>query len=164
MVRRVSLGLNLLYTSEILATLTGMTSKRKPKGGFFQRPVEGEIDWSSTPQAARKRKKVQITLSDEAREKLAELAREKGQGMQSWIVEQLILGLSADFSSAGRLVDLVSAAIEREMSSDARRKQVSAFAYANMALTDEWKDCPLSELKQLQRQCEALSQLMPSRR
>ncbi len=50
-----------------------------------------EINWESTPQAARRRKKVQFTLSDEAREKLERMAAKRGPGMQSAIVEKLIM-------------------------------------------------------------------------
>ena len=51
---------------------------------------EGPKDnkWYVTPNAARKRKKIQVTLSDEAREKLERLS--KG-GFQSHVVECLIL-------------------------------------------------------------------------
>jgi hypothetical protein len=44
--------------------------------------------WHSTPQAARRRKQVGLTLSDEARAKLARLAT---HGTQSAIVEGLIM-------------------------------------------------------------------------
>lgn len=48
-----------------------------------------EVDWSNTPQKLRKRKKVQVSLSDEARAKLARLGAEHSRG-QSGVVEDLI--------------------------------------------------------------------------
>lgn len=51
-------------------------------------PHEKKSPWESTPQDLRKRKKVQITLSDEARAKLDRLA---GPGMRSETIERLIL-------------------------------------------------------------------------
>lgn len=48
--------------------------------------------WSSTPQAARRRRKVQFTLSDEARAKLDRLAEASGGGaVKSKIIEDLIM-------------------------------------------------------------------------
>jgi hypothetical protein len=47
-------------------------------------------EWSITPQAARKRKLVTVTLSDEARAKLKALAK-KRKTSSSAIVEELIL-------------------------------------------------------------------------
>ena len=44
--------------------------------------------WRSTPQALRRRKAVTITLSDEARERLEELAPD---GQRSAFVEELIM-------------------------------------------------------------------------
>ncbi len=46
--------------------------------------------WYSTPKAKRKRKGVELTLSDEARAKLKRLARKRGTSM-SGVVEELIL-------------------------------------------------------------------------
>ncbi len=47
--------------------------------------------WYSTPSAARKRKPVVLTLSDEARERLAKLAAAQDTSMSA-LVEHLILG------------------------------------------------------------------------
>jgi hypothetical protein len=44
--------------------------------------------WYATPRDARKRKKLEITLSDEAREKLERMA---GIGGKSALIERLIL-------------------------------------------------------------------------
>lgn len=52
-------------------------------------PAPKTSPWESTPQGKRKRKKVQITLSDEARAKLDRLA--KAPGMRSAVVEGLIM-------------------------------------------------------------------------
>jgi hypothetical protein len=49
-------------------------------------------DWSRVRAADRKRKVVQVTLSDEARLRLAELAQEHPDGTQSAVVEDLVLG------------------------------------------------------------------------
>ena len=46
--------------------------------------------WYSTPKAKRKRKGLEVTLSDEAREKLERLAARRGESM-SRVVESLIL-------------------------------------------------------------------------
>ncbi len=46
--------------------------------------------WYSTPNAKRRRKGVEVTLSDEARAKLKRLARKRGTSM-SGVVEALIL-------------------------------------------------------------------------
>ncbi len=45
--------------------------------------------WYATPRTARKRKKLEITLSDEARAKLDRMA---GKGQKSAVIERLILG------------------------------------------------------------------------
>ena len=49
-------------------------------------------DWSRVRAADRKRKVVQVTLSDEARVRLEELAREHPARTKSAVVEDLILG------------------------------------------------------------------------
>ncbi len=45
--------------------------------------------WYSTPNAKRRRKGVELTLSDEAREKLKRLAKKRGVSMSA-VVEELI--------------------------------------------------------------------------
>ena len=47
--------------------------------------------WSNTSQADRKRKKVQVSLSDEARTRLRELAEAHPERTQSAVVEGLVL-------------------------------------------------------------------------
>jgi hypothetical protein len=54
----------------------------------YPKPKE---DWSSTPQKARKRKMIAVTLSDEAREKLELLADAHELGTKSAVIEDLIL-------------------------------------------------------------------------
>ena len=49
------------------------------------------VDWANTPQSLRKRKKVQLTLSDEARSELLRRAAEHADGTQSAVVEDLLL-------------------------------------------------------------------------
>ena len=51
------------------------------------------VDWSSAPQSARKRKKVQVTLSDEARARLAKLGAKHPHG-QSGVIEDLLTGMT----------------------------------------------------------------------
>jgi len=120
-----------------------------------------KINWSSPPQSARKRKKVQFTLSDAARARLEELAADRGPGQQSRIVEELILGLAKHFYSGGTLADMMADALEAGLTDDERREQVAVFAFANLALTEEWSARPLSELEELKRACERFVQISP---
>lgn len=55
--------------------------------------------WYATPQEARTRKMVAVTLSDAARERLEKLARKRSMS-KSELVETLIM--EASLSSAGR--------------------------------------------------------------
>jgi hypothetical protein len=55
--------------------------------------------WRSTPQGKRKRRKVQITLSDEACEKLSALIDARGGGdIRSQVVEELIMEATCSYS------------------------------------------------------------------
>ncbi len=55
-------------------------------------PSPKSSPWYSTSQSDRKKKKVQITLSEEARAKLERLVKAKGgPGMRSKVVEDLIM-------------------------------------------------------------------------
>lgn len=58
-----------------------------------KRPVRwgSREEWAHVRQAQRRRKGVYVTLSDEARERLAERAKEHPAGTQSAVVEDLIL-------------------------------------------------------------------------
>lgn len=49
-----------------------------------------DSEWYSTPRSKRKRRGIEITLSDEARQRLDELAEERIQ-LKSAVVEDLIM-------------------------------------------------------------------------
>lgn len=62
--------------------------------------------WRSAPQDMRKRKKVQITLSDDARAKLIKMAEKHRLRTQSAVIEDLILGRSGErYGQQGREPD-----------------------------------------------------------